>query len=162
MKIFAYKVNEAWSFAEKVPEAATDSFESVINIKRSDFDYLGAECVSIDPVARTLTFDKEKFDKEVRNVVFVDEDSKEGHETAFAILRSQAYPPIESQLDMMYHDLVSGSTTWKDAIEKVKTSIPKTEFQEKKSVRIGKKDYEILGKNPDGSMVVDDDVTNNG
>ena len=40
-------------------------------------------------------------------------------------LRSLEYPPIEEQLDMQYHDAVNGTTTWKDAIEKVKSDIPK-------------------------------------
>ena len=39
--------------------------------------------------------------------------------------RIQAYPSIEEQLDMQYHDSVNGTTTWKDAITNVKSSIPK-------------------------------------
>ena len=42
-------------------------------------------------------------------------------------LRSSAYPPIQEQLDMQYHDLVNGTTTWRDAIAKVKTENPKSE-----------------------------------
>ena len=33
---------------------------------------------------------------------------------------------IAEQLDMQYHDSLNGTTTWKDAIANVKTSIPKT------------------------------------
>ena len=40
--------------------------------------------------------------------------------------RANAYPSIEEQLDMQYHDSVNGTTTWKDAITNVKSSIPKT------------------------------------
>ena len=39
--------------------------------------------------------------------------------------RADAYPSIQDQLDMQYHDSVDGTTTWKDAIAKVKTDIPK-------------------------------------
>lgn len=39
--------------------------------------------------------------------------------------RSSQYPSIQDQLDMQYHDQVNGTTTWKDAIEKVKKDNPK-------------------------------------
>ena len=39
--------------------------------------------------------------------------------------RADAYPSIQDQLDMQYHDAVDGTTTWKDAIATVKTDIPK-------------------------------------
>ena len=39
--------------------------------------------------------------------------------------RRAAYPAIGEQLDMQYHDLVNGTTTWKDAVAKVKSDIPK-------------------------------------
>ena len=39
--------------------------------------------------------------------------------------RSQAYPSIKEQLDMQYWDSVNGTTTWKDAIAKVKSDNPK-------------------------------------
>ena len=39
--------------------------------------------------------------------------------------REKAYPKIQEQLDMQYHDEVNGTTTWKDAIAKVKADNPK-------------------------------------
>ena len=39
--------------------------------------------------------------------------------------RVNTYPSIQEQLDMQYCDSVNGTTTWKDAIAKVKTDIPK-------------------------------------
>ena len=39
--------------------------------------------------------------------------------------RQRAYPTIQDQLDMMYKDEVNGTTTWKDAIAKVKSDNPK-------------------------------------
>ena len=43
----------------------------------------------------------------------------------YAIDRADAYPSIQEQLDMQYWDSVNGTTTWKDAIEAVKTEHPK-------------------------------------
>ena len=39
--------------------------------------------------------------------------------------RKITYPPIADQLDMQYHDQLNGTTTWKDAIAKVKSDNPK-------------------------------------
>ena len=39
--------------------------------------------------------------------------------------RAEQYPSIQDQLDMQYHDQVNGTTTWKDAIAKVKADNPK-------------------------------------
>tara|TARA_R100000234_G_C4952530_1_gene158006 strand:- start:257 stop:559 length:303 start_codon:yes stop_codon:yes gene_type:complete len=41
--------------------------------------------------------------------------------------RQLAYPSIGDQLDMQYWDAVNGTTTWKDAIAKVKSDNPKPE-----------------------------------
>ena len=41
--------------------------------------------------------------------------------------RATNYPRIQEQLDMQYWDSVNGTTTWKDAITKVKTDNPKPE-----------------------------------
>jgi len=39
--------------------------------------------------------------------------------------RATAYPTIQDQLDMQYWDNVNGTTTWEDAIAKVKADNPK-------------------------------------
>ena len=39
--------------------------------------------------------------------------------------RSEAYPSIRNQLDMQYWDKKNGTTTWVDAIAKVKSDNPK-------------------------------------
>ena len=41
--------------------------------------------------------------------------------------RDRQYPSIGDQLDMQYHDEIDGTTTWKDAVAKVKTDNPKPE-----------------------------------
>ena len=35
------------------------------------------------------------------------------------------YPTMQEQADMQYHDELDGTTTWKDAVEAVKTKWPK-------------------------------------
>ena len=40
--------------------------------------------------------------------------------------RQEAYPGIWDQLDMIYWDQVNGTTTFKEAIAKVKTDYPKS------------------------------------
>ena len=39
--------------------------------------------------------------------------------------RAKAYPSWQDQMDMQYHDQVNGTTTWADAIAKVKSDFPK-------------------------------------
>ena len=39
--------------------------------------------------------------------------------------RTSAYPSLGDQFDMQYHDAEDGTTTWVDAITKVKTDYPK-------------------------------------
>jgi len=45
----------------------------------------------------------------------------------YARNRASAFPSIGDQLDMQYHDQLDGTTTWKDAIAKVKADNPKPE-----------------------------------
>jgi len=44
---------------------------------------------------------------------------------AYKIKRQTEYPSIQDQLDMQYWDNVNSTTTWKDAIAKVKSDNPK-------------------------------------
>jgi len=39
--------------------------------------------------------------------------------------RDRVYPTIQEQLDMQYHDMVNGTTTWKDTILAIKAKYPK-------------------------------------
>ena len=41
--------------------------------------------------------------------------------------REIAYPSIQEQLDMQYHDAVNGTNKWQEAVAKVKTDNPKPE-----------------------------------
>ena len=44
---------------------------------------------------------------------------------SYADKRAIAYGSFGDQLDMQYHDQIDGTTTWKDAIAKVKSDNPK-------------------------------------
>jgi hypothetical protein len=64
------------------------------------------------------------------NLIPVDQAAVDAFEAEAALHvykdeRKAAYPSIAEQLDMQYHDSVNGTTTWKDAIANVKSSIPK-------------------------------------
>tara|TARA_Y100001970_G_C13429446_1_gene460392 strand:+ start:151 stop:453 length:303 start_codon:yes stop_codon:yes gene_type:complete len=51
----------------------------------------------------------------------------EEQEFGYISARIDAYPSVGDQLDMQYWDAVNGTTTWKDAIAKVKSDNPKPE-----------------------------------
>ena len=40
--------------------------------------------------------------------------------------RANEYPELKEQMDMQYKDLLNGTTTWKDAVAKVKSDNPKS------------------------------------
>jgi len=44
---------------------------------------------------------------------------------AYARSRAKAYPSLQDQADMQYHDAVDGTTTWQNAIKAVKDKYPK-------------------------------------
>jgi len=46
-------------------------------------------------------------------------------ENLIDLTRSNQYPTWQDQLDMQYHDLVDGTTTWQDAVQAVKDANPK-------------------------------------
>jgi hypothetical protein len=51
----------------------------------------------------------------------------EAEANAWKGARINAYPSTGDQFDMQYHDSVDGTTTWADAIAKVKADNPKPE-----------------------------------
>lgn len=44
---------------------------------------------------------------------------------AFKLTENRVYPTWQEQMDMQYWDNVNGTTTWKDAVAKVKSDNPK-------------------------------------
>jgi hypothetical protein len=53
------------------------------------------------------------------------EPEPEPYVLTYADKRRTAYGSIGDQLDMQYHDQIDGTTTWKDAVAKVKADNPK-------------------------------------
>ena len=47
--------------------------------------------------------------------------------SALQYQRDRQYPDLGEQMDMQYWDQVNGTTTWKDAVAKVKSDNPKLE-----------------------------------
>jgi len=45
------------------------------------------------------------------------------------------YPSMEEQLDMLYWDKVNSTDTWKEAIDKIKTDIPKSDTSNMSKVK---------------------------
>ena len=41
--------------------------------------------------------------------------------------RDRQYPTWQEQMDMQYHDEIDGTTTWQDAVAKIKSDNPKPE-----------------------------------
>jgi hypothetical protein len=59
------------------------------------------------------------------NDVVVDMEKAQSEYDANQYQRDRQYPSIGDQLDMQYWDQVNGTTTWQDAIAKVKADNPK-------------------------------------
>jgi len=49
----------------------------------------------------------------------------EAPERSYSERRAAAYAKIADQLDMQYHDLINGTTVWRDHVAKVKADNPK-------------------------------------
>ena len=85
---------------------------AVLNVKGNDINTCEIEWLEgTTPIP--------KADIEVKMVeVQADYDAKQYQ-------RDRVYPSIQEQLDMQYWDSVNGTTTWKDAVAKVKSDNPK-------------------------------------
>ena len=77
--------------------------------------------LAFDSQGNKITVDESKVAEEVERLQ-AEYESKQCHRD-----RAISYASLQDQLDMQYWDSVNGTTTWKDAIAKVKTDIPKPE-----------------------------------
>ena len=127
--IYAFKTGADWGYVERqqdVPANATVSFEQTISdLSSEELEWFSGDCLVYNEDAQSVTFDHAKFDAEVRNVLFSDDQTAEGRQQIWLEQRTAAYPPITDQLDMLYHDQVNGTTVWKDTITAAKNSTPK-------------------------------------
>ena len=55
-----------------------------------------------------------------------DIDEFNAYKETYQYKRSIAYPSVVDQLDMQYWDKINGTTTWTDAVAKVKSDNPKS------------------------------------
>mgnify|MGYP006092357143 CR=1 FL=1 len=53
------------------------------------------------------------------------QDTWDTENATYRLNRANSYPELKEQLDMQYKDLLNGTTTWKDAVAKVKSDNPK-------------------------------------
>ncbi len=58
-----------------------------------------------------------------------DPRSEEDKKEYYLDKRRVAYPPIEDQLDMLYHDTLNNTTTWTDAITVIKEQYSKPSLE---------------------------------
>ena len=79
--------------------------------------YEGETWRCIDKDENNVTIDTAKVDAEVIRL--------QAEYNANQYQRDRQYPSIGDQLDMQYHDELNGTTTWKDALAKVKSDNPK-------------------------------------
>ena len=92
-------------------DAHVATYGGFVDDKPSDrFDYW-----IVDADKKTLTHDEVSCKRDDAAIVA----------TEYQRDRVPLYGSIGDQLDMQYHDLINGTTTWKDAITKVKTDNPK-------------------------------------
>tara|TARA_R110000744_G_scaffold299813_1_gene409174 strand:+ start:417 stop:722 length:306 start_codon:yes stop_codon:yes gene_type:complete len=89
---------------------------------KSDIDFIASETGGIQSFV-WLSEASKPTDAEIENASGLYDDEYDANQYQ----RDRQYPSIGDQLDMQYHDLLNGTTTWKDAIAKVKTDIPKPE-----------------------------------
>tara|TARA_R100000742_G_C4274718_1_gene94843 strand:- start:632 stop:937 length:306 start_codon:yes stop_codon:yes gene_type:complete len=94
---------------EQLKAEATEEVEAAKPIKKS-VDGVVSEFSDDDYAQKITDITNSKWDKQQYGYI---QD------------RQLAYPTVGDQLDMQYWDSVNGTTTWKDAIAKVKSDNPK-------------------------------------
>lgn len=128
-KIYAFKVADEWGFVDReddLPDYAAVSFEQIFtDLSDDEEQWFCMECLIFDAAAETVTFDHERFDRDIRNVLFRDLTTDEGAQADWLEKRIAAYPPIGDQLDMIYQDQINGTSTWSDVISAAKSATPK-------------------------------------
>ena len=88
-----------------------------------------AEIEAAKPLYKQVNNDRLEFSDADYDQAKIDLGNSKWEEQEFGYIsaRVNAYPSVGDQLDMQYWDAVNGTTTWKDAIAKVKSDNPKPE-----------------------------------
>ena len=86
-----------------------------------------AEIEAAKPINKSVDGVVSEFSDEDYAQAKVDLGNSKWNDQQFGYIEARvlAYPSIGEQLDMQYWDSVNGTTTWKDAIAKVKSDNPK-------------------------------------
>jgi len=88
-----------------------------------------AEIEAAKPLYKQVNNDRLEFSDADYDQAKVDLGNSKWEEQQYGYIsaRQAAYPSTGDQLDMQYWDAVNDTTTWKDAIAKVKSDNPKPE-----------------------------------
>ena len=88
-----------------------------------------AEIEAAKPMYKQVNNERMEFSDSDYDQAKIDLGNSKWQEQQFGYIdaRQSAFPSIGDQLDMQYWDAVNGTTTWKDAIAKVKSDNPKPE-----------------------------------
>ena len=88
-----------------------------------------AEIEAAKPLYKQVNNDRLEFSDADYDQAKIDLGNSKWEEQEFGYIaaRQAAYPSTGDQLDMQYWDAVNGTTTWKDAVAKVKSDNPKPE-----------------------------------
>lgn len=125
-------------------EYLKSKIQNLKNISEIEYFRFGIKCALIDNghenTSIAFGYDGENLDETFYNEKVSIEENKPNWSQVSASIqevkdfwnsksyaRTRIYPSISEQLDMMYHDQVDGTTTWKDAIAQVKADNPKSE-----------------------------------
>lgn len=127
--IHAFKLDGNWGYADNakdIPAEASVSFQQDFDSLTADEEtYFCTEVLTFNESEKTVTFSREKFNSDVRNVIYMDMETDFAQQADWLERRIAAYPSIGDQMDMQYKDAINGTTTWADAIAAAKTSTPK-------------------------------------
>ena len=88
-----------------------------------------AEIEAAKPLYKQVNNDRLEFSDADYDQAKIDLGNQKCNDQEFGYIsaRQEAYASIPDQLDQQYWDAVNGTTTWKDAIAKVKSDNPKPE-----------------------------------
>ena len=127
--IYAFKLDGNWGYvdnAKDIPTEASVSFQQDFDSLTADEEtYFCIEVLTFNESEKTVTFNRDKFNSDVRNVLYMDMETDFAKQADWLERRIAAYPSIGDQMDMQYKDAINGTTTWADAIAAAKTSTPK-------------------------------------
>tara|TARA_B100001287_G_C22221427_1_gene317143 strand:- start:44 stop:457 length:414 start_codon:yes stop_codon:yes gene_type:complete len=132
--VYACKHSDnTWFYTESeasIPSGITTSFPyTFTDLSSEEEEYFSSDLLTYNEESKTITFNHSKFDSEVKNVVYIDETTTEGQLEECYTKRRNSYGSVESQLDLLYHDIKNGnlntSGQWYVGITSVKESYPK-------------------------------------